>query len=123
MATDDTVFGDFPISGSCATLDGATQVPIYTFEPAADGAYSLQAAIVAWQVGGGGARYFLAINWTMSGGALAVDGTVFSSPNGTLTPGGLAVDVKSGQARVLVTGIANQPLLWRLRGVRLDLTA
>lgn len=123
MATDDTAFGDFPISSSCATLDGVTQVPIYTFAPGADGAYTIQAAVLAWQVGGGGARYFLTINWTMNNGVLAVDGTVFSSPNGTLAPGGLAVDASGGQGRVLVVGIANQPLLWRIRGVRFDLAA
>jgi hypothetical protein len=123
MATDDTVFGDFPISSSCATLAAGPPVPIYDFEPGGDGSYSLQAAIIAWQVGGGSARYFLAINWTMNAGVLAVDGTVFSSPNGSLAPGGVAVDVSAGKGRVLVTGTAGEPLLWRLRGVRFDLTA
>ena len=122
MATDDIVFGDVAISSSCATLDGVTQVPIYTFEPGSDGSYALQATVLAWQVGGGGASYFLEINWTRNAGSLAVDGTVFSSPTGSLAPGGLAVDVSGAEARVLVVGLNNQPLLWRLRGVRLDLT-
>ena len=123
MSTDSTVFGDFPISSSCATLDGSTAVPIYEFSPQADGSYTIQIALAAWRVGGGTARYYLQMNWTRNGGTFAVDGDVFSSPTGTLSPGGISVDVSAGKGRVLVTGVAGQPLLWRMRGVRMDLTA
>lgn len=123
MSTDSTVFGDFPISSSCATLDGTTAVPIYEFTPQNDGSYSVQMGLVAWRVGGGTARYYLQMNWTLNGGVFAVDGGVFASQVGTLTPVGISVDVNAGKGRVLVTGIAGQPLLWRMRGVRLDLTA
>lgn len=123
MAEDTSVFGDFSIASSCATLDGTTAVPLYEFTPSKDGSYSIQVAILAWQVGGGSARYYLQMNWTLNGGVFAVDGDVFSAPNGTLSPVGLGVDVSAGKGRVLVTGIASQPLLWRMRGVRFDLTA
>ncbi|MEZ4299361.1 MAG: hypothetical protein R3B70_30705 [Polyangiaceae bacterium] len=119
----ETAFGDFPISGSCATIDGTTKVPIYELTPGSDGSYTLQAAIIAWKVGGGGARYFLQMNWTVIDGVIAVDGSVFSSANGSLSPVGLAVDTSAGKGRVLVTGIDGEPLLWRLRGVRFDLAA
>ena len=123
MSTDSTVFGDFPISSSCATVDGTTAVPIYDFTPQSDGAYTVQVALVAWRVGGATARFYLQMNWTLNGPVLSVDGSVFSAPNGSLSPVGVTVDVSAGKGRVLVTGIAGQPLLWRMRGVRLDLAA
>lgn len=118
-----TEFGDFVISGSCVTLDATTAVPIYEFTPEKEGAYNIEVMVIAWQVGVGGAQYYLPINWTLNDGVLAVDGEVFpGAMTGSISPEGLSVDVSGGKARVLVKGIAATPLLWRLKGVRMDLT-
>lgn len=116
-------FGDFAVTGSCATLDGTTAVPIYDFTPEKDGVYTTQAVLVAWEPGGRGAQIYIEVDWKRVGATVTVDGTLFSDAIGTLTPGGVSADVSTGKARVLVTGLASRQLLWRMKGVRLDLTA
>lgn len=115
--------GDAPVSGACATNDGATPVPIHTFTPEKDGLYTVQAIVVACRPGSRCAQYYVETNWRKVGSTLSVDGALYSDSTGTLTPAGLTADVAGGTGRLLVTGLAGEPVLWRMKGVRFDVTA
>lgn len=115
--------GDAPVSGASTTNDGTTPVPIYTFTPEKDGLYTVQGIVLAWRPGGRCAQYYVENNWRKVGSTLAVDGALYSDLTGTLPAAGITADVAGGAGRLLVTGTTGEPVLWRLKGVRLDLTA
>ncbi|MEZ4309903.1 MAG: hypothetical protein R3F14_17840 [Polyangiaceae bacterium] len=96
--------GDATISGSCATNDATTQVPIYTFSPEKDGLYTAQAILAVWEPGGRGAQYYVENNWVKIGDTLSVDGTIYADSAGTLGPTGVIADVSGGAGRLLVQG-------------------
>lgn len=115
--------GDVAVSGSCGTNDGTTPVAIHSFTPERDGLYTVQAIVLAWRPGGRCAQYYIENNWRKVGSNLSLDGALYSDSAGTLTPGGVTADVSGGSARLLVTGLTGEPVLWRLKGVRFDITA
>ncbi len=114
--------GDLAVSGGAATFDG-TAVPIYRFSAPKDGAYTLEAIVLAWMPGGPCAQYYVEVTWKNIGGAVTIDGVIVSDAVGTLSAPGVTADVSAGQARLLVTGLPGRQILWRMKGSRLDVTA
>ncbi len=118
-----TEFGDVAIEGSATTLDDINAVPIHEFNSEQDGAYSLVATVVAWQPGGPAVQFYLQAAFRRIGGGLSADGAPLLSAVGNLNPAGVTIDVSGQTGRLLVTGVANEPVLWRMKGHRFDLTA
>ena len=116
-----TEFGDFPVSGNCTTLDDVNPVPIYEFAANKDGAYTLVATVLAWRPGGATVQYYVQATWLVAGGALQVAGTPFLGAVGDLSPADIYLDASDGRGRLLVRGVAGQPVLWRMKGHRFDL--
>lgn len=115
--------GDFALAGSCATVDGTTAVPIYRFSAPKDGAYTIEAILLGWMANGTCAQYYVEGTWKNIGGTVTVDGALVFDPIGNLTTGGITADVSGGEARLLVTGLPNRQIFWRMKGTRLDVTA
>jgi hypothetical protein len=118
-----TEFGDVAIEGSATTLDDINAVPIYELTSEQDGAYSLIATVVAWQPGGASVQFYLQAAFRRTGGALFADGAPLLSAIGNLSPAGVTIDTSGQTGRLLVTGVASEPVLWRMKGHRFDLTA
>lgn len=121
-STTTSELGDLAVSGGAATLDG-TAVPIYRFSPPKDGAYTVEAIVLAWMPGGSCSQYYVEVSWKNIGGAVTIDGIIVSDPVGALSAPGVTADVSAGQARLLVTGLPGRQILWRMKGARLDVTA
>lgn len=118
-----TEFGDFPVTGNCATLDDVNAVPIYEFSAEKDGAYTLVVTLLAWRPGGTTVQYYVQATWLVTGGAMQVAGAPFLGGVGNLSPSDISLDASDGKGRLMVRGIAGQPLLWRMKGHRFDLVA
>ena len=114
--------GDRAIAAHCSTHDGVTPVPLYEFRPDKDGAFKIDGTILVWQENGATLQWSIQVGWKRSLGALEPLGVPFIGGNRKRTHLEIRTDVQGGKGRVVVVGLHDKPLYWRMKGVLFDLS-
>ncbi len=115
--------GDRAIAAHCSTHDGTTVVPLYEFRPDKDGIFKVDGTILVWQENGATLQWSIQVGWKRSGGALEPLGTPFIGGSRKQTHIVIRTDVHNGKGRILVVGLENKPLYWRMKAVLFDLSS
>ncbi|MFO0592425.1 MAG: hypothetical protein U0441_33085 [Polyangiaceae bacterium] len=114
--------GDRAIAGSCCTHDGSTPTPLYEFRPERDGAFGVDGTILVWQENGATLQWSIHVGWRRVTGDMEPMGMPFIGGNRKRTHVRIYTDVWNGKGRVMVIGLDNKRLYWRIKGVLFDLT-
>ena len=115
--------GDRAIAAHCSTHDGTTVVPLYEFRPDKDGIFKVDGTILVWQENGATLQWSIQVGWKRSGGALEPLGAPFIGGSRKRTHIVIRTDVHNGKGRILVVGLENKPLYWRMKAVLFDLSS
>jgi hypothetical protein len=101
--------GHLSRGGSVSTVD-ATETPIFTYTPGADGAYSMLVHYLALStLDGQGANQVWRLLFTQIAGVVAVVGTnseISEEDDATFAPPGIGYNINGATIEVTVTGIA-----------------
>lgn len=122
VSTANPEVGDRAIAGSCCTHDAFTPIPLYEFRPERDGSFGIDGTILVWQDNGATLQWTLHVGFRRAGGEMEPMGMPFIGGNRKRAHVRIFTDVHAGKARIMVIGLDNKRLCWRIKGVLFDRT-